>query len=310
MNIQRILHPTDLQPGSRYALPLAAELARKLDAELHVLHVEPLRGTVPLEVDEPTQLAMLSREPFLADVRLRTVCRQADGVARAIVAYAADHDVDLIVMSSQDLHGNLFQLLRSDAIEVARTSPCSVLALEAAQMPALIRLRTLLVPFDYSHPSREALRWAAGIAARWGARIVLFHVITESGLRGGGDGEARTSWRQARRHQAELRLTDIAGYLAPGVPVTLDIRFGDPAHEILSRAADEIDMVVMASHGMSAAKRLLLGSVAEEVQRFAAAPVLLVKAEPHEAARRLDTAHRGELVQPQTADMETCSSRP
>ncbi|HEV8240163.1 MAG TPA: universal stress protein [Thermoanaerobaculia bacterium] len=288
MNIQRILHPTDLQPGSRYALPLAAELARKLDAELHVLHVEPMRGSVPLEVDEPAQLRMLKREPFLADMRLHTVCRQADDVATAIVAYAADHDVDLVVMSSQDLHGNLFRLLRSDALEVARRSTCSVLRLESDQLPELLRMRTLLVPFDYSHPSREALRWAAAIAARWGARIALFHVIPEPVLRAGSDSLKRSRWRETHRRQAELRLIDIAGYLAPGVPVTLDIHFGDPAREIVGRAAEGIDMVVMASHGMSAAKRLLIGSVAEEVQRLAAAPVLLVKAQPGEAAQRPD----------------------
>ena len=290
MNIQRILHPTDLQPASRYSLPLAAELARKLGAELHLLHVEPLRGSVPLEVDEPAQLCTLKRETFLADLRVRTACRQAGDVASAIVAYAADHEIDLIVMASHDMHGNLFQMLRSDALEVARRSPCSVLTLEPDETSALIRLRTLLVPFDYSHYSREALRWAAAIAARWGAHIVLCHVITESRLEAAGAAPARATWRETHRHQAHLRLTDIAGYLAPGVPVTLDVRFGDPAREILSRADDGIDMVIMASRGMSAAKRLLLGSVADEVQRLAPVPVLLVKAEPREAPMWLDAA--------------------
>ena len=299
MKIQRILHPTDLQPGSRHVLPLVAELARKLDAELHVLHVEPLRSSVPLEVDEPAQLCALKREPFLADLRLRTACRQAADVASAIVAFAADRDIDLIVMGSQDMHGNVFQILRSDALEVTRRSPCSVVTLEADQMPELIRLRTLLVPFDYSHPAREALRWAAALASRWGARVVLFHVI-ESWLEAEDEGGERPTWRESHHHQAELRLADIASYLAPGVPVTLDIRFGDATREILARAADGIDMVVMASHGMAAARHLILGSVAEKVQRLATVPVLLVQAEPKEVARPLGSpppAHRARSLQ-------------
>ena len=197
MKIQRILHPTDLQPCSRYSLPLAAELARKLDAELHLLHVEPLRGSVPLEIDEPAQLCLLKREAYLADLRVRAACRQASDVASAIVAYAADHDVDLIVMGSHEMHGNLFQLLRSDALEVARRSPCSVLTLERDNLPELLRLRRLLVPFDYSQPSRQALRWAAGIAARWDARIVLIHVIAESGRQARDASDERMSWREA-----------------------------------------------------------------------------------------------------------------
>jgi len=287
MKIQRILHPTDFQPCSRHSLPLAAQMARKLDAELHVLHVEALRGSVPLEVDEPSKLAMLKQEPFLGEIRLHTACRQAEDAASAIVAYAADHAIDLIVMGSHDMHGNLFQLLRSDALEVARRSPCSVLTLESDAAPAIIRLQTLLVPFDYSLPSREALRWAATIAARWGAQVVLLHVIPESRMEARDESWERKEWRRIYHHQAELRLSDIAGYVAPGVHVTLDIRFGDPAREIVSRAADCIDMLVMASHGTSTAKRLLLGSVAEEVQRLAAVPVLLVKAEPGEAASAL-----------------------
>jgi nucleotide-binding universal stress UspA family protein len=290
MKIQRILHPTDFQPCSRHSLPLAAQLARMLDAELHVLHVEPMRGTLPLEVDEPSKLAMLKEEPFLREIRLHTACRQAEEAVSAIVAYAADHAIDLVVMGSHDMHGNLFQLLRSDALEVARRSPCSVLTLEADDAPAIVRLQTLLVPFDYSHPSREALRWAAAIAARWGAQVVLFHVIAESRLEARDESRERKEWRSIYHHQAELRLSDLAGYLAPGVRVGLDIRFGEPAREIVSRAAQGIDMVVMASHGMSAAKRLLLGSVAEEVQRLAPVPVLLVKAEPCEEAHHVATA--------------------
>jgi nucleotide-binding universal stress UspA family protein len=288
MQIQRILHPIDLQPGSRYSLPLAAELARKLDAELDVLHVEPLRGSVPLEVEEPAQLGTIRRETYFSGVRLRTTCRQAADVASAIVDFAADHDVDLVVMGSRNLHGNFFHLLRSDAREVAHRSPCSVLTLEAEQTPALIRLRTLLVPFDSSHLSREALRWAATIAARWAAKVVVFHVIPESLWDAEDEGPGRARWRKTCHHQAELRLADVASYLAPGVPVTLDIRFGDVTQQILARAADGVDMVVMASHGGSAAKRLLLGSVADEVQRLATVPVLLVKTD---AAPRRPVVH-------------------
>jgi len=285
MKIQRILHPTDFQPWSRSTLPLAGLLAKKLDAELHVLHVEPMRGD-DAAATEPPELQALALEPFLREVRLVTACRRAFTAASAIVGYVVDHGIDLVVMGSHDLHGNVWQLLRSDAIEVAHQSPCSVLTVQAEGSPAVADLGTILVPFDYSHEAREALRWAATIARRWGARIVLFHVIEESRWDSHDLSPERETSRRQCHHQAELRLGDIADFLVPGATVDLDVRFGSPAREILSRAQRGVDLVVMASHGFSATKTLLLGSVADEVQRLAEVPVLLVKVEPRDELRR------------------------
>jgi hypothetical protein len=76
-----------------------------------------------------------------------------------------------------------------------------------------------------------------------------------------------------------LRLCDLLDYLAAGVPGEVEVHVGRPATEILSVAArPDVDLVVMATHGLTGVRRLLFGSTAEEVLRLATTPLLLVKA--------------------------------
>jgi nucleotide-binding universal stress UspA family protein len=63
-----------------------------------------------------------------------------------------------------------------------------------------------------------------------------------------------------------------------GVEVTKEYRIGEPSEEIVGYAEDEdIDHIVMGSHGRSGFKRVLLGSVAESVARRSPVPVTVVR---------------------------------
>ena len=63
-----------------------------------------------------------------------------------------------------------------------------------------------------------------------------------------------------------------------GYAVSVSVRFGDPAEEIVACARDtDIDLVAMATHGRTGLRQLVMGSVAEQVLRRLAIPVLLVR---------------------------------
>lgn len=64
----------------------------------------------------------------------------------------------------------------------------------------------------------------------------------------------------------------------PAVPCIHKLMIGDPAEAIIQLAeADDVDFVVMGTHGRTGLTRLLMGSVAEAVVRRAPCPVLTVK---------------------------------
>lgn len=63
-----------------------------------------------------------------------------------------------------------------------------------------------------------------------------------------------------------------------GYAVSVVVRFGEPAEEIVTFAREaDVDLVAMATHGRSGLSHLLLGSVAEQVLRHLTIPVMLVR---------------------------------
>ena len=111
--IQRILHPTDLEAGSRSALLAAVAIARQLGAELEVLHVEtPKRATMPAtrEVCDVMELVR-------AETAVPIVASSVYGLvpSATILEQAAKSEVDLIVMGATRLHRGFSRLLGSVA---------------------------------------------------------------------------------------------------------------------------------------------------------------------------------------------------
>jgi nucleotide-binding universal stress UspA family protein len=145
----------------------------------------------------------------------------------------------------------------------------------------MLQLTTILHPTDFSEHSEYALRLAASLARDHDARLVIVHVVMTLGPEAISYGEA-VSQLQPQAYQEKLwdelrriRPSD------PEVAVEHVLREGDPPAEII-RAAEEIGagLIVMATHGRTGLRRVLMGSVAEEVMRKAGCPVLTVKS-PH-----------------------------
>jgi nucleotide-binding universal stress UspA family protein len=139
--------------------------------------------------------------------------------------------------------------------------------------------RHILVPTDFSDHSNYALQVAIDLARQHGATLTLLHVAETLGPEYLTYGEAVSqlqpdSYRQ--RLMDELRRTLLPP--AAGVPVEYLLAEGEPAVEIGRAARDHsCDLIVLGSHGRTGVRRLLMGSVAEHVVRYAACPVLTVK---------------------------------
>lgn len=135
------------------------------------------------------------------------------------------------------------------------------------------RLRRILVPLDFSGKSRRALRYAAPVAARFGARVVLLHVIEQA---------ARDrKLAAARRMAAHKRLRETAREFLPESQIDQTIvREGVPAREIVETARlIDADLLTLASQGGPSLGKLFRGDTARRVLRWATCPVLTVRKE-------------------------------
>jgi nucleotide-binding universal stress UspA family protein len=144
------------------------------------------------------------------------------------------------------------------------------------QEHAMLPVRTVFHPTDFSGYSAYAFRLACSLARDYGARLVVPHVATPPMVVYGGgvippELVGFKEPLQKRLHQ--LQAGD------PRVQLEHRLVEGDAATDIL-RVAGEIkcDLIVMGTHGRTGLGRLLMGSVAEQIVRKAAWPVLTVKA--------------------------------
>ena len=147
--------------------------------------------------------------------------------------------------------------------------------------PSAFRLKKILVPIDFSEESKKALLYALPFAEQFGAEIILLHVVTPM-IRPEGYMivpvalEGRTvAWMYEREQQlASLRHREIGEMIKGGNIVQM----GKPDQEIITLAkARKVDLIIIATHGYSGLKHVVLGSTAERVVRHAPCPVLIVR---------------------------------
>jgi nucleotide-binding universal stress UspA family protein len=148
---------------------------------------------------------------------------------------------------------------------------------------AMTQLKRILVPTDFSEDSERAAAYAVEFARRYDVEEVhCVHVsdvpadllATSSYYMTGPSEEFLAQVRTEGKKGLE---TFVAKNLS-GVPVKTAFLEGRPFVEIIRYAREqEIDLVVISTHGRTGLKHALFGSVAEKVIRKAPCPVLVVK---------------------------------
>lgn len=139
-----------------------------------------------------------------------------------------------------------------------------------------MKLGKVLFPTDFSITSESALRLATALAREAGARLVIVHVKHDDIPPPSDAGPI-----EIPQGSDEIALTRMLHEFVPAdnaVACEHHLLSGDPAEEILRYAERQrVDLIVMATHGRTGLSRMLMGSVAEEIVRRAACPVLTVK---------------------------------
>ncbi len=148
----------------------------------------------------------------------------------------------------------------------------------------MIEFKRILHPTDFSDAGNSALRAACGMADQFGAELHLLHVIQDVSViasYGAAEAYLPTEWREEAREQAEKTLQDLPDSSWPaGTKVVHSMAEGSPFYEILEYAKEnDIDLIVMGTHGRTGLPHMLMGSVAEKVVREAQCAVLTIRPE-------------------------------
>jgi nucleotide-binding universal stress UspA family protein len=298
LKIHDILCPTDLSACAGHALPHAVRLAGICRADLHLVHALVLHEADPgnaahrlpnmdhlyeaLERHAETQMQSVMDEHGDSGFHIKRAHVRSLSAASAILDYAGENDVDLIVMGTHCRRGMRRLLLGSVAEEVVRLAPCPVLTVpERSEAGPAARVDRVLVPVDFSDYAKLALAYAAELASLFEAEMHLLHIVDEvvypdfypPVIPSGG------SVTDELREESLERLKGLLQNVpAPDRPAHVHVRSGRAATAIADFAAElQADLIVLASHGLTGLSHMLLGSVSENVVRRAPCPVFTVK---------------------------------
>jgi len=295
--LRHLLVPLDGSPMAESVLSATADLVRRLSAHVTLLHI--IERGAPKTVHGERHLT----QPAEAESYLRGVAewfvsegvradflvhRDGADVAKSIADGAAEIGADLVVLCTHGWSGLRGFLFGRVAQQVLRWGTIPVLLIQpsAEGWKAPFSCRRLVVPLDGSGMAETALPAASAVAHAFEAEVLLVWVVptvaTVSGERGAAMKlmpSAAAALLDAEAAQAATYLERVGARLREeGVKISVEVGRGEPIRVLLDTVAkQEIDLIVIATHGRSGISAVWAGSVTSRILRYSTRPILLIR---------------------------------
>ena len=286
INIERILYPTDLSTQSADALEYAAALARSYGAKLLLCHMAGSQPSYGASQDTLRRVKEMMVKHTHADTAApldwKVITVEGD-TPTEVARVAAERRIDLIVMSSRKAP-RAATMLDSAADVITRTAPCPVLIIpqvpdEDGISSSGIRIKRILVAYDFSGDSELALTYGLSLAQEFQSELHLIHVLSPAPKAILQEAKAAPAGAGNAFHAAAKRLYNaVPAETHMWSEVKQVVSQGPPYREILAYAAEnEIDLICIGASGAGFGLWALFGSNTDRVLRQAACPVLIAR---------------------------------
>ena len=269
IRLERLLLCTDGSEFSEGAIREAISIAKRCNSKLYVISVVEVNPELEvyapglaekIEENTRTHLDDIKERAEKEGVTCEKIIHKGEKTYSYIVKETSRLEADLIIMGRHGRTGIKRLMMGSVTARVIGQTACNVLVVPRA---AVFKCKKILIATDGSEFSEKAVHEALDIAAACESEVVIVSVASsDSEIK-----EAETFVQEARK-TAEKK----------GLKVTTGIPVGTVYEIIIDVAEKEnIDLIVVGSHGRTGLKRLLMGSVAERVIGYASCTVLVVK---------------------------------
>jgi nucleotide-binding universal stress UspA family protein len=277
--MKKILVPVDFSEHSEYALEVAANLAKKIDGEILVIHMLGLSDAI-LTKDESQEFleakfymelarkrfSEFLNKPYLKGVKLSETVQNYK-IFSEIGEVAKEQDVDLIVMGSHGTSGLSEIFVGSNTEKVVRTAETPVLVIK--EQRADFKMEKAVFAFDFRLESISAYHRAIKFFSSFKTDITLVHVNLP------GINFLNTT-EINKEIQAFLRTAHHGD-----VPANIHIeKVCDYSVEdgVYNYAQDShADLIVIPTHGRSGLAHFFKGSIGEDIANHVKMPVITFK---------------------------------
>ena len=273
--MKKILVPTDFSKEAENALKVAAQLAKRHDGEIYLLHMLEL----PLqEVDQLSQHSALPEAMFfmkLAHQRFEDIMAsdylegltvhetvKANNSFSSVIDTCHEHGVDMIVMGSHGASGFKEMFIGSNAEKVVRTSDIPVLVIKNEH--ANFTVDNFVFASDFKNDNKETYKQAVDFAKKFDAKIHLLMVNTPNNFSNTTD--------------AKKRIQDfIKDY--PFTNYSMSVYNDESVEKGILNFSREIDadLIGISTHGRQGISHFFNGSISEDLVNHAKRPVITFK---------------------------------
>ncbi|MDY6954430.1 MAG: universal stress protein [Thermodesulfobacteriota bacterium] len=141
-------------------------------------------------------------------------------------------------------------------------------------------IKKILFPYDLSESGGEIVPYLLSVAEAYNSEVYLLHVVDDLGKWGKAyiPHPSMDAFQAEASKAAETAMDDICEKELKGYSkLERRVVSGDPIGEILKTiASEDIDLVIMGTHGRRGLEHMLMGSVAENVVKRSSVPVMTI----------------------------------
>jgi nucleotide-binding universal stress UspA family protein len=274
--MKKILVPTDFSDHAEYALKVAAQIARKNNGEIFLLHMLELphagndaigRGTEVPEIlffmkKAHERFEEVKSSPYLEGLQV-TEAVQFEKAFDGIMDASKKHNIDLIVMGSHGASGFHEMFIGSNTEKVVRTSDVPVLVIKREEQD--FTAQNLVFASDFSDEIKKPFAKMVEFANDFNAKLHLVFINTPNDFRS--------------THAAEKTIRNFASGFTINNGFTTHIYNDVNVEKGILHFANSInaDLIGMCTHGRKGLAHFFNGSISEDLVNHSARPVVTFK---------------------------------
>lgn len=273
--MKRILVPTDFSKHAEYALKVAAQIAKKNDGEIFLLHMLelPSAGNDALSRahDIPelmffknaavAKLDDLMNSSYLEGVKISRII-QFEMAFEGIIKNGEAHNVDLIVMGSHGASGFQEMFIGSNTEKVVRNSNVPVLVIKREEDN--FNASKFVFASDFSEEIKKPFEKVVEFANKFNAHLHLVNVNTPNNFK-----STKVAQKQIDEFVAEFKINNYSTHIYNDVNVEKGILH-------FAKSIDA-DIIGMSTHGRKGLSHFFNGSISEDLVNHAKRPVITFK---------------------------------
>ncbi|HEY9185308.1 MAG TPA: universal stress protein [Salegentibacter sp.] len=274
--MKKILVPTDFSDQAENALKVAAQLARKFDSEIYLLHmlelplqlIDPVQGSNAHNLPESIffmklahqRFSKLMAKPYLKDLKVKetVLFHQAfDGIKEV----SEERQCDLIVMGSHGASGFKEMFIGSNTEKVVRSSTIPVLVIKKDQPE--FNIKDFVFATDANEANRHTLKHADEIAKKLSANLHLLFINTPNNF-------------ITSTEAYEMLERFITGSQVDGDKIKLHVYSDTSVEKGILNFARNLDagLIGISTHGRKGIAHFFNGSISEDLVNHANRPVV------------------------------------